>query len=44
MLTDVLIDTSGVVTGIILVIGIFKMYKIITNNPKIMTKMTKCNN
>lgn len=44
MLTNVLIDTSGVVTGIILVIGIFKMYKIITNNPKIMTKMTKCNN
>ena len=44
MLTDVLIDTSGVVTGIILVICIFKMYKIITNNSKITTKTTKCNN
>ena len=44
MLTDVLIDTSGVVTGIILVICIFKMYKIITNNSKITAKTTKCNN
>ena len=44
MLTDVLIDTSGVVTGIILVIGIFKMHKIITNNSKITAKATKCNN
>lgn len=44
MLTDVLIDTSGVVTGIILVICIFKMYKIVTNNSKITAKTTKCNN
>ena len=39
-----MIDTSGVVTGIILVICIFKMYKIITNNSKITAKTTKCNN
>ena len=41
MLTDVFIDTSGVVTGIIFVSGIFKTYKIITNNFKIIAKTIK---
>ena len=44
MLIDVFIDTSGVVTGIIFVNGIFKTYKIITNNFKIRAKTIKCNN
>lgn len=44
MLTDVFIDTSGVVNGIIFVRGIFKTYKIITNNFKIIAKTIKCNN
>lgn len=44
LLTDVIIDTMGVLLGILLIMLVLKLYKIMQNGKENRQNMAKCNN
>ena len=44
LLTDVIIDTMGILLGILLIMLVLKLYKIIQNGKENRQNMAKCNN
>lgn len=44
LLTDVIIDTMGILLGILLIMLVLKLYKIMQNGKENRQNMAKCNN